>query len=47
MNFSIELHSIKSGWSIVYILYLKISYVLANSADTGKMLYFILVFDFC
>ena len=49
MEFSIELHTIKSGWSIIYIegsqvileknvfLSLKIRFVLGNSADPDKM----------
>ena len=46
MEFSLILHTIKSGWSVVYIdgptnkyciFSLKIDFVLANSADPDKM----------
>ena len=50
MEFSIKLHTIKSGWSIVYnegsqvenfkniaFLFLKIDFVLLNSADPDEM----------
>ena len=47
MDFSIKFHTIKLGWSIVYIegskvvfLSLKIYFVLANSADPDEMLHY-------
>ena len=42
MEFSTKLHTIKSGWSIVYfeglqvIISLKIDFILANSADPNE-----------
>ena len=49
MEFSIKLHTIKSGWSIVYsysfqtifvFQSLKIDFVLASSADHDEMLHY-------